>query len=122
MKFRWNPIHLLMSSPVKNWSKNLRGRRFGACLSIWVTWTASLPAFGYSANKVSFEARPNGIYRVYINYTVPALKEFRDAFVEFYSRKEAEAFYYDLMNGADFYPDKAERREFRTTPRQPSPW
>lgn len=91
-------------------------------LVLWAFSWSPRPAYAYSANKVSFEVRPNGIYRVYINYTVPALKEFREAFVEFSNRQQAESFYYDLLTGAEFYPDLANRREFIEPPRQPSPW
>ena len=80
------------------------------------------PALAYTATRVSFEARPTGIYRVYVTYTVPALKEVRESFVEFTSRKDAEAFYYDLLNGADFYHTDPKRREFKAPPRQPVPW
>lgn len=80
------------------------------------------PVVAYTASKVAFEARPNGIFRVYVNYTVPALKEFRESFVEFRSRQDAEAFYYDLLNGADFYQQDPKRREFKEVPRQPTPW
>lgn len=82
----------------------------------------SEPALAFVASKVFFEARPNGIYRVNVTYTIPALKEVRESFVEFRSRKDAEAFYYDLLNGVDFYQEDAKRREFRQAPRQPTPW
>ena len=54
---------------------------------------ASGEAEAYSANKVWFEFRPSGIYRVVVNYTVPEMKEFREAYVEFTSRKAAESFF-----------------------------
>ncbi len=82
----------------------------------------SEPALAYVASKVFFEARQNGICRVYVTYTVPALKEVRESFVEFRSRKDAEAFYYDLLNGADFYQQETTRREFKQPAKQPSPW
>ena len=89
-------------------------------LALFLPW--SEPVVAYTASKVAFEARPNGIFRVYVNYTVPALKEFRESFVEFRSRQDAEAFYYDLLNGADFYQQDPKRREFKEVPRQPTPW
>jgi len=82
-------------------------------------WTS--PAFAYTANRVWFETRPEGIYRVNVNYTVPALREFREAQVEFRSRAEAEAYYWDLVKGADFYlPETAARRFL--PPSKQSPW
>ncbi len=80
------------------------------------------PVYSYTASKVAFEARPTGIFRVYVTYTVPALKEVRESFVEFTNRKEAESFYYDLLNGADFYHTGPKRREFKQSARQPRPW
>ena len=90
-------------------------------LLLWSVMDAT-PASAYTASKVAFEARPEGIYRVYVTYTVPALKEVREAFVEFSRRSEAEAYYYDLLRGADFYMNDPKRREFKTSPRQPTPW
>ncbi len=90
---------------------------------LWVTlFMVSEPALAYVASKVFFEARPNGIFRVYVTYTVPALKEVRESFVEFRVRKDAEAFYYDLLNGADFYQQGSARREFKQPVKQPTPW
>lgn len=92
-------------------------------LVLWLSlFMLSEPALAYVASKVFFEARPNGICRVYVTYTVPALKEVRESFVEFRSRKDAEAFYYDLLNGADFYQQESARREFKQSPKQPTPW
>jgi hypothetical protein len=76
----------------------------------------------YSANKVWFEFRPTGIFRVYVNYTVPEFKEFREAYVEFRNKKEAEQFYWDLVRGADFYPPDPKGRRFESRPASPEPW
>ncbi|MEY4631280.1 MAG: hypothetical protein RIQ81_1400 [Pseudomonadota bacterium] len=97
-------------------SKNLK------ILLILICLGGAEPALGLTASKVAFEARPDGIFRVYVTYTVPALKEVKEAFVEFNQRKEAEAYYYDLLRGADFYLNDPSRREFKTGPRQPTPW
>ena len=83
---------------------------------------AALPAVAYTANQVSFEFRPNGIYRVYLYYTVPALKQFRESVVEFTSRKKAEKFYYEVLRGADFYIDDKGTTQFINEPLAPSPW
>ena len=68
-------------------------------------------AYSYTANKVWMEFRPNGRYRVYVNYTIPALKELRESYVEFSKKREAEKFYFDLLRGADFYPPDAKNRK-----------
>ena len=48
----------------------------------------------FTANKVFFEFWPNkGFYRVRVHYTIPELKEAREARVEFTSKKEAEKYY-----------------------------
>lgn len=83
-------------------------------------WSSDVRA--YTANQVSFEFRPNGIYRVYLYYTVPALKEFREAAVEFTSRKKAEKFYFEVLRGADFFIDDKGKTQFVNDPLAPSPW
>jgi hypothetical protein len=80
-------------------------------------------AGAYTANQVAFEFRPNGTYRVYLYYTVPALKEFREAAVEFTSRKKAEAFYFEVLRGADFFiNDDSASTQFVNEPLAPKPW
>lgn len=79
-------------------------------------------ASAYTANKVWVEKRPNGLIRVYVNYTVPALKEFREAYVEFWDSKKASTYYWDLIRGADFFLDDPNRRTFQKEPAKPSPW
>lgn len=89
---------------------------------IWIWILFSGDAWGYTANKVWFEFRPEGIYRVYVNYTVPELKEFRESYVEFRRKKAAEKFYFDLLRGADFFPPNPEKRRFEQPPKGPRPW
>jgi len=79
-------------------------------------------AHALTANQVSFEFRPNGIYRVYLYYTVPALREFREATVEFTKRKDAEAFYFKVLRGADFYLENPDDVRFMNEPLAPEPW
>lgn len=79
-------------------------------------------AHALTANQVAFEFRPNGLYRIYLYYTVPALKEFREAYVEFTSRKKAEKFYFDVLRGADFYLDEPEQVRFINKPLNSEPW
>lgn len=80
------------------------------------------PARALTANQVAFEFRPNGKYRIYLYYTVPALKEFREAYIEFISRKKAEKFYFDVLRGADFYLEDPEQVTFVNKPLEPQPW
>lgn len=79
-------------------------------------------ASAYTANKVWMVLTNYGRYRVYVNYTVPELKEFREAYVEFAHKKKAEKYYFDLLKGADFYYPDADKREFKNRPLQPQPW
>jgi hypothetical protein len=80
------------------------------------------PAHALTANQVAFEFRPNGLFRVYLYYTVPSLKEFREAYVEFASRKQAEEFYFKVVRGGDFYLEDPDRVDFINRPLEPSPW
>jgi hypothetical protein len=83
---------------------------------------ASGTAQAYSANKVWYEVRPSGVIRVNVGYTIPELKEYRESYVEFRKKKEAEAFYWDLVRGADFYPQDPAARRFNAPPSKPDPW
>lgn len=78
--------------------------------------------WAYSANKVNFEFLEDGRYRVTVGYTIPALKEFRESYVIFTKKKEAEAFYWNLIRGADFYPEKPELLRFSPPKVEPRPW
>jgi len=86
-------------------------------LGLW-----SVNAEGYTANKVAFEFLQNGQYRVTVNYTVPELKEFRESYVLFNRKKEAESFYWKLVRGADFYPDDPKLVRFIPPKTKPTPW
>lgn len=88
----------------------------------FVTLGNASTAFGYAANKVWFEFRPRGGYRVFVNYTVPELKERREAYVDFAKKKDAEKLYWDLVRGADFYPPDPKARRFVSQPMAPEPW
>jgi hypothetical protein len=79
-------------------------------------------AKAYTANQVTFQFLDNGRFRVNLYYTVPALKEFREAYVEFEERKKAEAFYFDVLRGADFYLEDEPETKFVNEPLAPSPW
>lgn len=92
---------------------------FGALIGLAL---ASASAQAYTANKVAFEFMQNGRYRVTVNYTVPELKEFRESYVLFKKKKEAEAFYWKLVRGADFYPENPQLVRFIPPKSQPTPW
>ncbi len=98
-------------------------RLFKALLAVtWISTFSATTLLGYSANKVWMEFRDNGRYRVYVNYTVPELREFREVWVEFAKKKEAERYYFDLVRGADFFMPEAKLRSFQEKPAQPTPW
>lgn len=78
--------------------------------------------YGYSANKVWFEFRDNGRFRVYVNYTVPDLREFRESYVDFHKKKEAEKFFWNLVRGADFFPSDPKSLRFTNPTGRPVPW
>ena len=90
-------------------------------LVFFIAVTASL-AVSHSANKIWFEFRQDGRYRVYVNYTVPAIREFREAYVDFYSKKEAERFYWSLVKGGDFHFPDPNVGHFHEVPKGPDPW
>lgn len=91
-------------------------------LAAMALWACSSAAHAYTANKVWFEFKPAGGYRVYVNYTVPELKEYREAYVDFTSKRDAERYYWDLVRGADFYANDPAQRRFVQQPMEPRPW
>ncbi len=91
-------------------------------LMSFLTCLAADCSFGYTANQVSFEFRQGGTYRVNLYYTIPALKEFREAYIDFRDRKQAERFYFDVVKGADFYVDSQGQVDFNNSQTSPSPW
>lgn len=90
---------------------------------LWlVAVSFSTTGFSYTANQVLFEFLNNGRYRVHVKYTVPALKEFREANVDFARKKEAEKFYFDMIRGADFYYPDPTTRAFVNEPLKAEVW
>ncbi len=96
-------------------------RRFLCSLSLILVLGAG-PLEAYTANKVWFEFLEDGRYRVTVNYTIPAIKEYREAAVIFQKKKEAEAFYWKLVRGADFYPEDPAQVRFIPPKSGPAPW
>ncbi|HYX39619.1 MAG TPA: hypothetical protein VE954_41505 [Oligoflexus sp.] len=82
----------------------------------------SASAEAYTANKVAFEFMQNGQYRITVNYTDAELKEFRESYVLFNKKKEAESFYWKLVRGADFYPEDPKLVRFIPPKTKPTPW
>ena len=82
----------------------------------------STSAFGYTTSKAWVEVLPSGIYRVHVAYTVPELKEKRQAMVEFFDQKAANVYYLDLIRGADFTLPSPENRQFKAPKKIPRPW
>jgi len=110
-------------APQRSWHRQTFQLGVRACaLFLLVSAMVGAEAMAFTANKVWFEARPNGIYRVHVNYTVPALREFREAYVEFKKRSEAEAFYWDAVRGADLFLEDPTQRRFVNQPLEPRPW
>ena len=79
-------------------------------------------ARAFSANQVFFEKRADGRVRVIVNYTVPGLREYREAFVDFTKESDAAAAYWNLVRGADFYIKDAKTIAFAKPQLQPIPW
>ena len=76
-----------------------------------------------TANKVFFEFWPQkSMYRVKVHYTIPHLKEAREARVEFRSKAKAERYYYSLLKGADFYLSDPKTIRFIKPTLKQDPW
>lgn len=85
-----------------------------------VSYPLRLSAF--TANKVWFEFMDTGQYKVVVNYTIPELKEFRESYVIFNIKQEAEAYFWALVRGADFLPGSPPTIKFKKPKLQAEPW
>ena len=90
-------------------------------LAAIITLSVATVGKGLTANRVEFEFH-SGFYRVAFEYTLPALKELREAQVEFKSRKKAEEFYWKLLCGADFYIGNPGDIRYINKKPVPEPW
>jgi hypothetical protein len=63
-------------------------------------------AFCFTANYISIMLTNEGKYRIIIHYINLDIGEYREAFVDFKSRKEAIQSYEKLEKGADFFIGK----------------
>jgi len=79
-------------------------------------------AFGYSANKIWREVMDDGRIRISVQYTVPALKEFRLAHAIFTKQKEADTFYWHLVQGGEFSVNGPAQLRFIPPKKQAAPW
>lgn len=77
-------------------------------------------AFGFTASKVWYEFHPF-FFRIYIRYTVPALKEAREAYIDIKNKKEAERFFWSAVRGGDFFIYK-NKIIFDEKKPGPTPW
>jgi hypothetical protein len=87
---------------------------------MWGLLLIGQPCFALTANKVWFEFRP-GYYRVIVSYTVPELRQVREAVVEFRKKTEAESVYFSLLRGAEFYLAPPNTIAF-INPEESKPW
>lgn len=79
-------------------------------------------AFAYSANKVWMEKLDGGMYRVSVQYTVPEIKEFREAHAIFEHRKDAQTLYWQLLRGADFSVGGPAQIHYKPPKKAPEEW
>lgn len=77
---------------------------------------------GFSANWVDIMILHNGKYRVIIKYTNLRIGEYREAYVDFVSKKEAIEVFQKLALGADFYWGSHKTIHFHDTPDKLKPY
>lgn len=76
----------------------------------------------HTANKVWFEFLPKGGYRIIIQYTLPDIKELREAYIELSQKSLAEKIYSQLIRGGEFYINETGELEFKQQNLKPDPW
>ncbi len=77
---------------------------------------------GFSANWVDIMILHNGKYRVIIKYTNLRIGEYREAYVDFVSKKEAIEVFQKLALGADFYWGSHKTIHFHDSPDKLKPY
>jgi len=85
-------------------------------------WCINASATGFSANWVDIMILPNGKYRIIIKYTNLRVGEYREAYVDFESKKEAIEVFQKLALGADFYWGDRKTIHFHPLPDKPNPY
>lgn len=100
--------------------------KFKAIIIILIYLSLSIPikslADGFSANWVDIMILHNGKYRVIIKYTNLKIGEYREAYVDFESKKEAIEVFQKLALGADFYWGDRHTIHFHDKPDKPNPY
>lgn len=79
-------------------------------------------AGGFTANWVDIVRLNNGHYRVIIKYTNLNIVEYREAYVDFTSKKEAIDVFQKLAKGATFFWGDSKKIYFPTEPEKPKPY
>lgn len=79
-------------------------------------------SWGLTANRVWVERLPHGQIRVHVNYTLTNIKQYREAYAEFYSLELAEKYYWHLVRGGDFYLGPVGDIQFEPVKKTPDPW
>ncbi len=95
---------------------------FISILFISIPFNPKSYAEGFSANWVDIMILHNGKYRVIIKYTNVQIGEYREAYVDFESKKEAIEVFQKLALGADFYWGDRKTIHFHKTPDKPKPY
>ena len=98
---------------------------YGIFLLLLAAIAAALPPYlpleAHTANRVWYAGYPNFI-RVFVSYTIPEIKERREAYVDFEDPQKAAQYYWDLIRGADFYLYSPDRIRFIDPTEAPDPW
>lgn len=81
----------------------------------------SSKAYALRANKVWFEYHPV-FFRVYIEYTLPNIRELRSAYAEFRSFQKAKDFYWKVVQGGEFFLDDPQIVRYPPTTNEADPW
>lgn len=76
----------------------------------------------FTANWVDIMILHNGRFRVIIKYTNLRIGEYREAYVDFTSKKEAIEVFQKLALGAEFYWGDRKTIHFRDTADKPKPY
>ncbi|APJ02636.1 hypothetical protein [Silvanigrella aquatica] len=102
--------------------KNLKKILLLFCVFLGILFADNIYATGFSANWVDIMILHNGKYRVIIKYINLNIGEYREAYVDFESKKEAIQVFQKLALGADFYWGDRGTIHFHDKADKPNPY
>ncbi len=102
----------------------LKNKTLKYCFLFYIIFCITTPAYtiGFTADWVDIVQINNGVFRVFIKYTNLQIGEYREAYVDFTSKKEAVEVFQKLAKGATFFWGNSKKIYFPKEIEKPKPY